>query len=237
VCAQLLAQPLPRAYFGFVETTSLERALAGLDAVPAGLDTAPDWAELGLALSIVGCFLLATAILTRSPRDLIEQRFGGSRPSLRSIREPIAGRVQLLLGFAFLMAGFSLQLYAHQAVGSAGDPAAAGRVPAFLIGLVVVCAAGLSLVGWWWSNVLVRRHLRAYFREHPRDFETDMPLAREVGELFGVVPHAEDTVQTYVARLRRKADLPTRAAQVLQRPEPELEDHPCRECPGSSNVP
>lgn len=215
-----------------METTGLEGAvLSGLDAAPAGLAPPPDWIGLGLTLSIVGCFLLATAILTRSPRDLIEQRFGSSRPSLRSIREPIAGRVQLLLGFAFLMAGFGLHLYGRLALGLAGEAvvtgeaaAATGRVPAFYIGLIVVCAAGLSMVGWWWSNVLVRRHLRAYFREHPRDFETDMPLAREVGELFGVVPHAEDTVQTYVARLRRKADLPTRAAQVQQRPEPELED-------------
>lgn len=208
-----------------------------LEGVRSGLEL-PDWGILGLALSIVGCFLVATAILTRSPRDLIEQRFGRRRPALRSIREPIAGRVQLLLGFAFLMAGFGLQLFqrlqvppavaADMAVAGSAEGAASGatsgRVPAFWIGLIVVCAAGLSMVGWWWSNVLVRRHLRTYFREHPQDFETDMPLAREVGELFGVVPHADDTVQTYVARLRRKANLPARAAPVVTRPELEIDD-------------
>jgi hypothetical protein len=188
--------------------------------VRSGLDAPPDWASLGLALTIVGCFLLATAVLSRSPRDLIEERFG-RRPALRSIREPIAGRVQLLLGFAFLTAGFGLQLLAHLlAPGAAPPPGATPEsgFPAFWIGLIVVCAAVLSMVAGWWSNVALRHHLRAYFREQPPDLETDMQLAREVGELFGIEPYEDDTVQAYVARLRREAGLPARRPEP--RPEP-----------------
>jgi hypothetical protein len=198
-----------------VDPASLEGAASG------GLEAGADWAGLGLALAIVGCFLLATAILSRSPRDLIEERFGGGRPALRTIREPIAGRVQLLLGFAFLMAGFGLQLYARYRAPAAAP--AAGAFPAFWIGLLVVVAALCSLFGWWWSSVSFRRHLAAYLREHPPDFETDTRLAREVGELFGVTSQPEDTVESYVARLRRRTGLAARPAPSAARLDPELE--------------
>jgi hypothetical protein len=202
-----------------VDPASLEEAARG------GLEAGADWAGLGLALAIVGCFLLATAILSRSPRDLIEERLGGGRPALRTIREPIAGRAQLLLGFVFLMAGFGLQLYARYRapLGAQADAAGSGAFPAFWIGLLVVCAALCSLLGWWWSAVSFRRHLAAYLREHPPDFETDTRLAREVGELFGVTSQPEDTVETYVARLRERTGLAARPAPSAARLDPGLE--------------
>ena len=56
----------------------------------------------GLVASIVGCFLLANSILFRHPRTLLADYFG-SRRRLSSIREYIFHRVQIHLGFLFLL--------------------------------------------------------------------------------------------------------------------------------------
>lgn len=159
----------------------------------------PDWMGIGLVLAIVGSFLLANSILFRHPRQLVGERFGREVPQLRNIREYIFHRVQVNVGFGFLLAGFGLQLYGHYSPLPAGVEK---EFPALWIGIVVVLAVVLLLASWWWSLLAFRRYVREYFRSHPADFEADLGLAREVGDLFGLVSHADDTVESYVARLR-----------------------------------
>jgi hypothetical protein len=84
-------------------------------------------------------------------------------------------RVQTLLGFGLLLCGFAAQLYAR-AVPQLQD---ASGSAARWTGAVVLAAALLELSAWWWSLVTVRRHLRAWFRQHPPDFDRDPNLARE----------------------------------------------------------
>jgi hypothetical protein len=164
----------------------------------AGLEP-PDWMGIGLVLAIVGSFLLANSILFRHPRQLVVERFGRVTQQLRTIREYIFHRSQVNVGFGFLLAGFGLQLYGHY------QPVPEGverGFPAMWIGIIVVLAVALLLASWWWSLLAFRRYVRDYFRSHPADFEADLGLAREVGDLFGLTSHADDTVESYVARLR-----------------------------------
>lgn len=164
----------------------------------AGLEP-PDWMGIGLVLAIVGSFLLANSILFRHPRQLVVERFGRVTQQLRTIREYIFHRSQVNVGFGFLLAGFGLQLYGHY------QPVPEGverGFPAMWIGIVVVLAVALLLASWWWSLLAFRRYVRDYFRSHPVDFEADLALAREVGDLFGLTSHEDDTVESYVARLR-----------------------------------
>lgn len=210
---------------GVIAGVVQEAATAGVEAPggwPAGVAT--DWVGLGLALALTGSFFLGTALFSTSPRELIEERFGLRRPGLRAIREPVFQRVQLGLGFAFLMAGFGVQLFgrAREVAAPAGEAADAlpsgASLPAFWIGAVVITALVLWAVGGWWARVSFRRALRAAFLKRPPEFEADMDLAREVGELYGVAPHAEDTVQSFVARLRHEAGLPARRAGTAAEP-------------------
>ncbi|MFT7487470.1 MAG: hypothetical protein ACI9F9_003331 [Candidatus Paceibacteria bacterium] len=158
----------------------------------------PDWMGIGLVLAIVGSFLLANSILFRHPRQLVVERFGRETQELRNIREYIFHRVQVNVGFGFLLGGFGLQLYGHYSPMPAGVER---EFPALWIGIVVVLAVLLLLASWWWSLRAFRRYVREYFRTHPADFEANLGLAREVGELFGIASHADDTVESYVARL------------------------------------
>lgn len=158
----------------------------------------PDWMGIGLVLAIVGSFLLANSILFRHPRQLVVERFGREIQQLRKIREYIFHRVQVNVGFGFLLAGFGLQLYGHYSPLPAGVDK---EFPAMWLGVIVVLAVALLIASWWWSLLAFRRYLREYFRTHPADFEADLGLAREVGDLFGLASHADDTVESYVARL------------------------------------
>jgi hypothetical protein len=174
----------------------------------------PDWGSLGLVLAIAGSFLIASGILLRDPQSLLEERFGQAAPRLRSIREFAFHRVQMALGFLLLIAGFALQLLERARVEPAAGPgtAPAGGSTALWIGGLLALFVALELAGWGWSVLSIRRALRRWLVQHPGLLDADPRLAREVGELFGVASHANDTLQSYVARLRRVLDLPLSAA-------------------------
>ena len=168
--------------------------VSGLE--PEDLFATPDWAVIGLVLAVAGSFLLANSILFRHPRQLVEERFGLERKELHSIREYIFHRAQVNLGFGFLLGGFVLQLYGRY------QPAPVNEgLPVVWIGAVVIIAALLLLASWSWSLLAFRSYIAKHFRENPPDFEVNLPLAREVGDLFSVPRYTDDTVEAYLRRL------------------------------------
>jgi hypothetical protein len=175
-----------------------------LAAVPHLQFEGPDWVSLGLVSSIVGSFLIANSILFEHPRRLVGRYFGRKAGRLNSVREYIFNRVQTNLGFAFLLGGFALQL-----VGRFGLAAELGKVPLTVpqVAVIVLVAGGLLFSGWWWSIWAFRRYVREYFTENPPNLEGDPAMARELGQLYGIEPCADDTVGAYVDRLEREAGL------------------------------
>jgi hypothetical protein len=162
----------------------------------------PDWLGIGLLLTLVGGFLLANAVLFLGPRWRVAERLGGTRPELRSLRDAVFLRVQTGLGFAFLLAGFGVQLYGHVA-----RTDASAALP-FWAGGVVLALIVLEIAGWRLAHALFRRALREHFLVAPPDFETEIALAREVGALFDMKSRADETVSSYAERLRRQLGLP-----------------------------
>ena len=193
--------------------------------VPAAAGGEPDWTSIGLVLAIVGSFLLGNAILFRPPRVLVEELFGVRHLRLPAIREYVFHRVQVGVGFSWLLAGFALQLFGRFHPRPAGE---AESFPMWWVGGVVVLTVALLAVGWWWSARTFRAHLRAHFLDHPPDLEGDAALAREVGSLFDVEPRADDTVASFAERLRREVGLPPpprgpRAVRVIEEHQVELD--------------
>ncbi|HIF42303.1 MAG TPA: hypothetical protein EYQ74_14570 [Planctomycetes bacterium] len=178
----------------------------------------PDWAVLGLVLAVVGAFLIANATLFEHPRRLVARYFGRKTGRLQSVREYVYNRVQTTLGFGFLMAGFGLQLVGHF------QAAAPGEAPFSMawVGLVVLVVVGLLFGGWWWSLIAFRRYVREYFNQAPRDLESEPGTARELGELFGIEPGRDDTVEAYVGKLHREAGLRRPGEMPMDDSEPEL---------------
>jgi hypothetical protein len=159
---------------------------------------------LGLVLVLVGAFLLANSFFFRPPRALVAEHFGAPRQRLVSIRGALFLRLQAHLAFLFLLVGFALEIYGH--FGAAGEPAPHGFPTRWVVVLVLAVLA-LELGGWWLSHALFLRTLRAHFRAHPPALEADLALARELGDLFGIDSDGNDSVQSYLARIRRRIGL------------------------------
>ena len=172
-------------------------------------------------LAIAGAFLLANGILFRNPKSLVEERFGRRSRSLASIRDLMFHRVQMGLGFGYLLLGFGLQLYARLA-SEPPVPPRPGAIAAW-IGLVLVVTVLLAVAGWRWSLHAIRRTLRTWLIEHPGELEGDAALAREVGVLYEIAPHADDTVPSYVARLRHALELGPATRRPTTPPSPPSE--------------
>ncbi len=183
----------------------------------------PDWVTLGLVLAVVGSFLLGNAVLFRHPRDLVRERFAASlaAPSsarvapLIGIREQIFHRLQISTGFFYLVLGFALQLVGRFRPMQPGIETA---FPVFWVAVIALVTALLLVFGWWSSSRTFRRHVRAHLARNPPDFEADMTFAREVGELFGIESHPDDTVESFTGRLRKELKLPPPARQTSRAP-------------------
>ncbi len=180
-----------------------------------GLFANPDWTSLGIVTAMIGAFLIASATLLEHPRRLVARYFGRSSGRLQSVREYVYNRLQVVLGFAFLLVGFGMQLVGH----FVSLPPGAEPLNMAWVGLIVFAVVVMLFAGWWWSLWAFRRYVREYFSEHEANFEVHGNLTREIGELFDVEPSANDTVTTYAARVRKAANLPRKAPQERRFPE------------------
>jgi len=71
----------------------------------------------------------------------------------------------------------------------------------------VLAVVVLELGGWWLSFRLFRGYLREYLLRNPPDLEADLPLARELGDLFGIPSQGDDSVPSYLLRIRHHIGL------------------------------
>jgi hypothetical protein len=176
----------------------------------------PDAFGLGLVLMLVGGFLLANTVFLRSPRELVREHFGGAGRRLVSIRGLIFQRLQVHLGLVFLLAGVALQLYGYY--GGPADEGAPRSFPTPWVGAIAVAVIALELGGWWLAHALFLRCVREHFHDHPPALEADLALARELGDLFGIESDGEDSVQTYLSRIRRRLGLTVDPTPAPRRP-------------------
>jgi hypothetical protein len=176
-----------------------------------------DWFGVGLLFSILGCFLLASALLLRTPRELLDQHLGAGQRPLISIRSFLFHRVQVSIGFLVLLLGFNLQLLGH----IRPVPESARHFPLGWVGAIAALLLLLEVLAWWYARRQFQSTVRSYILEHDLELETDTKLAREVGELFGVALRPEDTVRQYAQRVRERAGLPGHLPRQGRRVDPQ----------------
>ena len=152
-----------------------------------------DLAVIGLTCNLVGVFFLANSIIFRRPRKVIEEFFGVGAGSLATIRDYALNKMQVVIGFLFLNAGFLLQMMANWDV---------------LIGQVLFCvgiigsAVLVYMVGAYYSRRTCKRLLREFFGHHAWSFTENMALTKEIGLFLGIPRTKDMTVEDYVHRVR-----------------------------------
>lgn len=179
---------------------------------------ATDWEAVGLLAAIIGSLLFANAILFRHPRALVEEHFGGAPRRLVSLRGYTFRRINIHLGLLLLIAGFGLQLF-----GRLSPPAEPGFPWAWLVALLVGIGV-LELVAWGAAQRMFLRYLKKHLRAHPEVLDGDAGLARELGGLLGLASSPEDSVSSYVARLKSLLGAPAGPGETLD-PSPRRARH------------
>ena len=164
----------------------------------------PNLAVLGfLAVFFSGAFFLSSVGRDR-PRQRVGSVLGAKSTSLAPLRAALQSKARaqaaalfLMIGSATLIAAFFFRLE----VGRSFVYWAAGAMTIFsllFLGLLEGYVAGA-----------MRRYLAAHLRQHSFDFEDHLALTREIGELFRVRSHGEDTLESYVAKVRAALGVPT----------------------------
>ncbi len=176
-------------------------------------DPAHDLALLGFAAFLTAGLLLWTAARHGCTATRVTALFGKTETTLASLRGAMEARGRTEMGLLFFVLGSALL---------AGSQLLQEMIPVWVLpgGLfaIFVSAALFLVLHPLVSRARLRRQLRAYLRATPFSFEDNIALAREVGALFDVEPVPEETLESYVNKVRLAMGMPSPGNQAF-RPE------------------
>ena len=161
----------------------------------------------GFATQVLGLVFLANAALLSRPRRAIADLLGARTESLAACLDSELRKIQSLFGFGFLFVGLALNLAGFAPTRDASSPPSV--LLAALLGLVFLLASVGAVGASRAARSTFKRHLREFFRRN-RDFpfERHMELTKELGEVFGIPRSDSDSVEEYVAKVRRALGIP-----------------------------
>ena len=162
----------------------------------------PELAVVGLTCNLVGVFFLANSIIFRRPRKVMEEFFGVGAGSMEMIRDYALNKIQVVIGFLFLNAGFLL--LAFSSLDALTDR---GFTAIVCIGIVVF-AGVVYVVGAIYSRLSFKRYLQEFFQKHPWSFTDNMALTKEIGHFLGIHHTSEMTVEEFVHQVKKALGVP-----------------------------
>jgi hypothetical protein len=172
---------------------------------------------VGQCLSILGAFFLAKSLLWKAPRYLMRELIGVPVDRYKTFRHYIAGRIEAILGFAFLAVGAGFQMASTVQQADAGR----SRGLLFWIAMALLGIALIAALLYWVVHRIARRVFLDLFVEQVKGrnwpFQEDPELLRELGEMLNLPRGPDDTVDSYQARVRDALGLPPRKPGSLRR--------------------
>ncbi len=170
-----------------------------------------DFDFLSLTLAMVGLFFICCAILWKKPKHILEEAFGVSSGVLRDLKASVFKKNQLILGYLCILVALILNIFSHSLAAAEGgvlDRFNPITLALALVGLVAVLCGILNWLSRLFSKWHFRRIVTEVVTERRLPFESNVPLAIEIGQLLGVARSQEDTVESYLRKLRQHLDLP-----------------------------
>lgn len=172
----------------------------------------PNLVVLGLVSQLLAGALFLSAVARSQPRQMLAEIFGTSAPDLSALRSAVLSRMQNMAGALCFGLGILLLLCGFLKSGGRADwRLQIGGAALLIAGLAVFLVVSQRFADQW-----LRHFLREQLRRHPIVFEEHLALTRQIGDLFGVSSQAEDTLESYCARLRQALGIsepPPRAAR------------------------
>lgn len=157
----------------------------------------PDLVVLGVLAQLFAGLFLASAAGKGRPRHLLMEALGGTPRNLDFLRDALYARVRGQAGAVFLLAGAGLLLTGFLIPGP-GD----WRLQTAGIVAEAVVAAAFIVTSNTHVERTLRRLVRQYLQQEAFAFEDHLSLTREIGELFGVPSATDDTLESYVAKVK-----------------------------------
>lgn len=159
-------------------------------------------AVIGLTCDLVGVFLLANSIIFRRTRRVIEEFFKVGVGTLATIKDYSLNKIQIVIGFLFLNAGFLLLLFASFQM-------LEERMTTAIICLSILLFAAIAYaIGAVYSRRSFRRHLQEFFQRHPWSFTENMTLTKEIGLFLGIRHTKDMTVEEFVHKVKQALNVP-----------------------------
>ncbi|MCA9319392.1 MAG: hypothetical protein KDB53_01590 [Planctomycetes bacterium] len=169
-----------------------------------------DFDFLGLALATVGLFFICCATLHKKPRHILEEAFGIYRGGLRDLKSSVFKRNQVVLGFLCVVLAIVVNIFGESHPDNAGFMASIDtprQIAILLVGMTALCGI-LNYLSRLWSKAAFKRLVHEVVTEYQWPFEENMVLTREIGKLLGVPQRDDDTVESYVSRIRHHLKIP-----------------------------
>ncbi|MFT7618222.1 MAG: hypothetical protein ACI97A_001863 [Planctomycetota bacterium] len=169
-----------------------------------------DYDFLGLALATVGLFFICCAVQHKKPRHILEEAFGIYRGRLRELKTSVFKRNQVVMGYLCVVVAIVLNIYGSSKPGTSGIVDQLGTVGQIfgLIALIATLCGVLNYFSRLWSKASFKRLVYEVVTEYQWPFEENMVLTKEIGKLLQIPQNDDDTVETYVARIRTHLKIP-----------------------------
>jgi hypothetical protein len=175
---------------------------------------------MGLTFNIVGIVFLANSIKFKRMRRVVHEYFGVEKMyPLKEIREHVVRKIQVYMGFLFLMLGYVIQISAIIYSNVSADTTSMIKPNLLAVaGILVVSIAFITLllkiVEVNWTRVSFKRLLIDFFRDHQWELVRNQDIAKEMGDLLKIPRHKDDSIEDHVFKIKQ-------ALHIEDEPEPE----------------
>ena len=180
---------------------------------------------LGLTLQIVGIYFLASSIVFKRPKRILEEIYGIRKGSLRPVKDSVYRKYQIIGGFLFLMIGYIFQIYGAVRRVEAGSLFEEWRVLTVLAVLMVSILAVtmiINLIGTFWTRMSFQRMLIQFIQQHSDALTLNRALTKEMGEILGVRKAEDMTIDEYIGEIKERLRVneadPSRDRNLASRP-------------------
>jgi hypothetical protein len=166
---------------------------------------------LSLTSAMVGFFFICCAILQKKPKHILEEAFGMSSGCLRDLKASVFKKNQLVLGYFCIVVAIIVNIFSGSIAAARGildelEPLTLAT--AFILVTAILCAV-LNYLSRLFSKWHFKKIVREVVTENSLPFESNVALAIQIGQLLGLERQDDDSVTSYLAKLRRFLDLPS----------------------------
>ena len=174
---------------------------------------------------LVGSFFVAKAVVTRRDRNQMRELLGLSSDKVKHFRNLFLQRLERVVGFLFLLVGVGLHLYVvvrrGQKDAGINDPQEALGTISTYLAIAVVSLLLIAVFMHWLTSSFARRifldNLAYLMVRQNYTLADDADLMVQIGDMLGEPRRADDTVESYTARLEQKLKLDEIRARLLER--------------------